>query len=142
MTKPKIYATGNEFLKGEFNISYYIVEKNEKFLNWLGELLEEVFEIKNGKNAARIVEKEGENFERIIYLKQIDKMIDLHEHYENHGERVDVFYGKDRVYLTLRKSEEVRNHFAKFIRKTRSWIEVSETAHIPAHLKELNNASN
>ena len=25
--KPKIYVTGNETLKGEFNITYYIFEK-------------------------------------------------------------------------------------------------------------------
>jgi hypothetical protein len=31
--KPKIYATGNETLKGEFNISHYIFEKDNSFLD-------------------------------------------------------------------------------------------------------------
>lgn len=45
MKKSKIYATGNETLKGEFNISYYILEKDDKFFDWLALLLKDVLEI-------------------------------------------------------------------------------------------------
>ena len=55
--KPKIYATANETIKGEFNVSYYIIEKDKKFLDWLGELLVEVFEIENGESQAKLIIK-------------------------------------------------------------------------------------
>ena len=35
MSKPNIYATGNETPKGEFNIPCYIFEKEDSFLDWL-----------------------------------------------------------------------------------------------------------
>ena len=137
MTKPKIYATGNENLSGDFNISYYIIEKDDNFLEWLGTLLKEVLirnldvpKVKKDKlffsldNKARkatgthytrddivkfIVKETNDEHEnptgKEIYLKDIRKMIDLHEHYGNKGDGVDLFYGKDRVYVTFRKSK-------------------------------------
>jgi len=88
---PKIYATGNETLKGEFNISYYIFEKDNSFLDWLGRLLTEVFELHDGEQQAKFVinrkDTEEEDWvEDEILTKEIDKMIDLHEKYENKGE--------------------------------------------------------
>jgi len=133
--EPMIYATGNQTIKGEFNISYYIVEKDKSFLDWLGKLLVEVLEIEDGQHKAKfVVTNEGHDGEE-IYAKEIDKMIDLHEHYESSGyrgkeenksDRLDLFYGKDRVFVTFRKSRESREKFAQFLRKTRTWIEVKE----------------
>ncbi|MBS3089468.1 hypothetical protein J4461_01135 [Candidatus Pacearchaeota archaeon] len=110
MTKPKIYATGNENLSGDFNISYYIIEKDDNFLEWLGTLLKEVLIINDGENQAKFIVKETNDEHenptgKEIYLKDIRKMIDLHEHYGNKGDGVDLFYGKDRVYVTFRKSK-------------------------------------
>lgn len=141
MANPKVYATGNETLKGEYNISYYIFEKDKSFLDWLGKLLVEVFEISGGEQRAKFnVEtiEEGEDIEK-FYEKEIDKMIDIHEKYENKGERVDVFYGKDRVYVTLRKSREIRKKFAKFIKKTKDWVQIKK---IPKFSMKIGNKSN
>ena len=52
-----------------------------------------------------------------IYIKEINKMIDVHEHYENKGERIDVFYGSKRVYVTLRKSNEIRKTYHALIKE-------------------------
>lgn len=133
--EPIIYATGNQTIKGEFNVSYYIVEKDKSFLDWLGKLLVEVLGIEDGQHKAKfIVTSEGYDEEE-IYAKEIEKMIDLHEHYSNSGyrskeenksDRVDIFYGKDRVFITFRKTREGREKFAQFLKKTRDWIEVKE----------------
>ncbi len=147
MDKPKIYATGNENLTGEFNISYYIVEKDENFLEWLGDLLIEVMEIKDGKDRAKLIinNKEDETGAFIgheIYVKEISKMNDLHEHYSGKDlNRIDIFYGKNRAYITLRKSKETREKFAKFMLKTKEWIKVIEAKELPVYAKKLENQS-
>lgn len=138
---PKIYATGNETLRGEFNTSYYIFEKDNSFLEWLGKLLTEVFDIDDGEQQAKFIinrkDTEGEDWvEDEILIKEIDKMIDLHEKYENKCERVDVFYGKDRVYVTLRKSRGIRKKFANFVRKTKDWIVVKEVKDMPVYVNK------
>jgi hypothetical protein len=139
--QPKIYATGNETLKGEFNVSYYIFEKDDSFLDWLGRLLAEVFEIEEGDRLAKFMinrkDTEGEDWvEDEIFAKEIDKMVDVHEKYENKGERVDVFYGKDRVYVTLKKSREIRKKFSDFVKKTKDWIEIKEVKEMPVYVRK------
>ena len=143
MTKPKIYATGNETIKGENNISYYIFEKDNSFLDWLAKLLLEVFEIENAEQQVKFIikreeDEEGNYLGDKFYLKNIKKMIDLHEKYFNKGERIDIFYGKNRVYVTLRKSRNIREKFSEFVLKTKDWIEIKEIVELPFHAgKEL-----
>ena len=139
--KPTIYTAGNETLKGEFNVSYYIFEKDNSFLDWLGKLLTEVFEVQYGEQLAKFIinrkdTEEGDWVEDEILIKEIDKMIDLHEKYENKGERIDIFYGKNRVYVTLRKSQEIRKKFADFVKKTKDWIEVKKIKEMPAYIRK------
>lgn len=131
MKKSKIYAAGNENLKGEFNISYYILEKDEKFFDWLVLLLKDVFEIKGAEHQAKFwIENEYDEADNImgekLIAKDIKKLIDYHEKYYNKGERVDIFYGKERVFVMLRKSREIRKKFASFLLKTKEWIKVDE----------------
>ena len=139
MEKPKIYAAGNEDISGEFNISYYVIEKDDTFLDWLGKMLVDVLGIETGTKEATFIAKEEEDDEgsvikRDIYKKNITKMIDVHEHYGIAGNRVDVFYGESRIFLTLRKSREVRKKFAQFIIQTKDWIDVKEVKEIPDYL--------
>jgi nucleoid-associated protein YejK len=87
-------------------------------------LLVEVFEIKDGEQKVKFIIKRKDADKRNwiedeIYIKSISKMIDLHETYGNKGERIDIFYGKDRVYVSLRKSKEARKKFANFVQKTK-----------------------
>lgn len=142
MSKPKIYATGNETIKGGYNVSYYIFEEDNSFLEWFGELLEEVLDIGEGKQKAKFntqtIEGEGEELEKFSE-KEINKMIDVHEKYENKGERADVFYGKEKVYVTLRKSKEIRAKFAKFVEKNKNWVEVKKS---PEFSIKVGNKSN
>lgn len=113
MEKPTIYATGNERLTGDYNISYYIVEKSQKFNLWLQKLVTEVIGC-------------GDNEE--INFIQADKKqkTDKHEVYQKESSRLDVFYGKKRAYLTFRKSREIRIKFIEFMEKYSSWVKVKE----------------
>lgn len=139
MEKPKIYSTGNENVKGESNVAYYIVEKNEKFLDWLRELVVHVLEIKETKSMVKYIKKtiedeEGHPIDEVLYTKDITKMVDVHEHYQNKGDRVDVFYGNKRVFLALRRSNETRKKFADFVEKTREWIVVEKVPELPFYV--------
>lgn len=137
--KPRIYSTCNETLKGEFNVSHYIFEKDNSFLDWLGKLLTEVFEIRAGEQRAKFIVKRNDTEEECkdeVYIKEIDKMVDLHEKYENKGERVDIFYGKNRVYVTLRKSREIRKKFADFVKRTKDLTEVKKIKKIPIYVRK------
>ena len=125
MNKSKIYGAGNETIKGEFNISYYILEKDEKFLDWLALLLKEVLEIEYPASAKFWILNNEDGSEELI-PKDINKFFDYHERYSNKGERVDIFYGEKRVFVVLRKSREIREKFASFLLKTREWIKVDE----------------
>lgn len=138
---PTIYSTGNESIKGEFNVSYYIFEKDQSFLDWLSKLLIEVFDMTNGEEKAKFIMKHPENdlASEEFYAKEINKMIDLHEKYENKGERVDIFYGKDRVYVTLRKSKEIRKKFSQFVLKTKDWVKMKKVQKMPVHVKKQNS---
>ena len=57
MITPKIYATGNRNLSEEVNVSYYIVEKDANFLDWLEKLVKEVLEIKDERHSVKYVYK-------------------------------------------------------------------------------------
>ena len=121
-----IYATGNERITGDYNVSHYVIEKNKKFLMWLGALLEEILEIKDGMHKAMYLDRTRDDGPIEIIQKRISKMKDLHEKYINKGERVDVFYGDKRVYITFRKSREVREKFANFVQKHSDWVKIEE----------------
>lgn len=125
MKKPTIYATGNERITGDYNVSYYVVEKSNEFLNWFGSLLTEVLEFSNGIFKANNTVKFIDN-EEVVIKKEIKKMVDIHEKYEKNGSRIDVFYGKKRVFVTFRKSRDVREKFAEFLTKHAEWVEVEE----------------
>ncbi|MEI6731305.1 MAG: hypothetical protein WCK90_01360 [archaeon] len=135
MDKLTIYATGNENLSGSYNTSYYIVGKNEAFLKWLGDLLVGVLGIEGGRERAKYYKLSEEDMENPV-AKDIKKMIDLHEYYEKKGERVDLFYGKDRVYITFRKSKETRKKFADFMLKTAEKVKITKTPHQLAYRRD------
>lgn len=136
MEKPKIYAVGNRNVKSPANVSYYIIEKNDKFLDWFSRLVINILEIKEGSKKVKfILDENGE----IVREKDISKMVDLHEHYESPPNRVDVFYGVNRVYITFYKSEEKRKKIGEYIEKSRDWIKVEEMQKLPEqdNTKEL-----
>lgn len=142
MDNPKIFATGNENLSGDFNISYYIIEKEEKFFDWLDKLLSIALKSEKKESSKyihrNIEDDQGSVIGEEVYLKNISKMIDVHEHYGNTN-RIDLYYGKDRVFMTFRKSKEIRREITEFISKTKDWINVKETKELPVYAGEKIN---
>jgi hypothetical protein len=138
MEKLTIYYTENETIKGENNISRYIVSKYPSFLDWLGKLLKEVLGIEEGEQLAKFyIEKLGDELENEkLIAKDIKKMIDKNEKYSSPLGRVDIFYGKERVYMTLRKSKGIRKKFADFMKKNSIWIKAVK---VPNHTKVFSN---
>jgi hypothetical protein len=104
MDKLMIYATGNLTKEGSTNVSYYIIERDKYFPQWLKNLLQE-FELSKD---VELVESEEEG---TVFRKDLDEMIDIHERYESKYLRVDIFYGNKRVYLTFSGKPEEK--FAK-----------------------------
>jgi hypothetical protein len=138
MNKPKIYATGNENLNGDFNISYYIVEKDSSFLDWLEKLLNDIMKTDGETYSVKFIvknkkDKHGKFIGEEVFAKNIHKMVDLHEHYGSKEDRVDLFYGRERIYMTFRKSKETRRKFARFLSKTKDWIEIKEIPQLPVY---------
>ena len=135
--KPKIYATGNQNIKPGSNMSYYIFEKGPSFLDWLAKLLTEVLDIDREEVKFIVKRKDTDKDDWVedeVYIKDIDKMVDLHESYTSkQGDRVDVFYGKTRAYVTLTKSGEIRQKFADFVKKTKQWIQIKKVKELPVY---------
>jgi hypothetical protein len=103
--KMKILGIGNSH---EFN--YLIIKKEEGFFEWLNELLVRSF----GAISPDIVYyeeiKKGEKM--VSVKKDIKKIVDIHEFYDSDaGVRVDLFFGKNKVFMTFCCSPERRKRF-------------------------------
>lgn len=127
--KIKIYSARNQTLSKDSTISLYVLEKNPDFFKWLNQALSALqmnsgqirpWQVKNP-----VEDKKGNLIRYDFYTKQIQKMVDVHEKYENGktNERVDLFYGKNRIQLTLICSYEKRMKFANFLKKQAIWEE-------------------
>jgi hypothetical protein len=121
MKKPKIYATGNLTKKGRTNVSYYIIEKNEGFHAWLKRFLIE-FGVKGEVDVVEVDSSEG----YVVMGKDLAKMVDVHESYGNENIRVDLFYGVERVFMTLSCEPDKREEFGKKMLSETEWIKVEK----------------
>jgi hypothetical protein len=134
--KAKIYATGNENIKNA-NISYYVLEKDKYFLDWLSKLLRNILDLDSEKAKFILIpgDTNKSNSQDKIYEKEVKKMIDIHEKYGEGNERADIFYGKNKVFLTIRTSKDKRKKLSDFIRKTKSWVNIKKTKKVPDYAK-------
>ena len=112
MMKTKIVAVGNQE-----NFNYIIVNKNKTFFEWLAKLLWDSFEIGD----VEIYESYTKNKKLTTRKKQIKNYIDIHESYDNGNINLNVFYGKDKVFITFNASLEQRRRFIKNLDKSSNW---------------------
>ena len=106
----KVLGIGNS---EEFN--YLIVKKEEGFFEWLNDFLCKGFG--GASPSVKYYEdtKDGETFN---VKKVVKNEIDIHEYYDTESEvRVDLFYGKDAVFLTFFCSAEKRKVAMKVLEK-------------------------
>lgn len=108
-----LYGLGNET-----NFSYYTFEKTKKSKKILGELFEAVFNIKWP------LFKEFYMGDKDKSIKiDIANYVDFHERIQDgivsmkDGSRIDVFYGKDKMFFVIHCPQSKRNEFNKKLKK-------------------------
>ncbi|VVB84011.1 Uncharacterised protein [uncultured archaeon] len=95
MVKLKLYGIGNED-----NFSYYLFDKKQEIFDILIKLFLLEFDI------YWLSHSSNEN-KRI----NIEKYTDVHKSYVSEKLRIDFFYGKERIYLTLNCPLNLRMKF-------------------------------
>lgn len=112
MIKTKICGIGSV---GRFN--YITVEKNKNFFWWLRVFLEEGFNYSGMVGVDDVETKKG----WIIVNKKIKDYTDTHEIYTVKNTRIDVFYGKEKIFITINTPVSNRQKFMKVLRKISIW---------------------
>lgn len=107
MKKQKILGLGNH---GTFN--WILVKKDSNFFEWLNKVLTESFgQISPDISFYDLIKK---NEKMVTKKKKIDDYTDIHEHYDAEDDaRIDLFYGKNKIFLTIMTSLENRSAFMK-----------------------------
>jgi len=97
MKKIKLYAIGNED-----NFSYYLFDKKQNVFEILNKIFLVDFNI-DWKLYRDDLDKKGKI--------NIEKYVDIHESNGYDKLRIDLFYGKDKIYLTMICSPDLRIKF-------------------------------
>jgi hypothetical protein len=105
MTKKfKIYGIGNEK-----RFSYYVVDKFRKVVEFFNKSFKEIFNVNYS-----LIE---ESCDTKLFDRFPEKKVDMHESIGglgnniNSSPRVDLFYGKERIYLTIYSEWDLRKKF-------------------------------
>ena len=114
MLKARIIGMGNEC-----NFNYVIVRKNKDFFKWLSTLLKDSFDISYGVEYEE--PHEDKNGGWINRKKQIRYFVDKNETYRDKKSRIDIFYGKDKVFITINTSLSKRRKFIENLKKISIW---------------------
>ena len=107
MVKMKIQGIGNEW-----NFDYIITEKHEDFFGWLKEFLKGAF---GYRELVDVEEREGKGYE--MGQKLVSRFTDVHERYQCKDARVDVFFGKEKVFITITTDIKTRKKFLGVLKK-------------------------
>jgi hypothetical protein len=111
MKKIKVLGIGN---KEEFN--WIIVKKDKDFFEWLNKVLTESFgHVSPDVNFYdRITVKN----KVVTKKKEIEYYADLHEYYDAEDKtRIDLFYGKEKVFITILASLDNRKRLMENLEK-------------------------
>lgn len=123
--KTKIVGMGNEE-----DINFIIVYKNKYFFEWLAEFMLKSFGMSNYNV---IGESECRRGDWIDKKKQIKNFTDRHEIYKNKNARVDVFYGKRKVFIMINTPLKNKKKFGEVLGKISIWKKCK-----PANSRSLN----
>ena len=123
MIKNKIKLCG---IGHDGRFTFIIVEKNKYFFNWLAEILYRSFKIDDA-DTYTYKNKKGK---WVTKKKQINQYIDEHEVYYriNEKERVDVFYGKKNIFITLNASIGAKKIFLGILEEYSVWKRINKKA--------------
>lgn len=114
MKKIKICGIGNE---RDFN--YWILEKNSDFFEILSRILYDAFGIID--DSIRYDEYVGKKDRLIRRKKNIKTLIDKYERFQNEKARVELFYGKNKIFMSVYTSFPNRKKFIQVLEKVSIW---------------------
>lgn len=114
MEKVRITGIGNQ---DEFN--FLIAEKNKDFFEWLGKVMYNSFEAM--PDVVTYLDDE-DNYEK-EKKKKIENYTDWHESFEAEGARIDIFYGKEKVFITVITSLKNREKLMGNLEKYSEFVE-------------------
>lgn len=94
------------------NYNFVKVKKQKRLADWLSRFLKESFDIRYE------TEEHTHKGNKIIYYKRnVEKFVDYHEIITRHYPRIDIFYGKDSIFIILICNPKERNKFIKVLQK-------------------------
>ena len=116
MIKLPLYGIGTE---GDF--TYLLVKKHPQILQWLAILLEDVFGIPKAH-----VMIQDEDPDHGIVERTTKELVDLHDSFHAEKSRIDVFYGNEKVFITVICSAELRPAFLSKVQECTIWMKPGE----------------
>jgi hypothetical protein len=112
--KVKILGIGNQ---GKFN--YLIFEKNLDFFEFLDSVLWKAFEIQDDSIIRKEYINKKDKFVR--QKKNITHFIDKYERFQNKKARIEIFYGKKKIFMSVYTSSPNRRKFMKILENNCIW---------------------
>lgn len=106
------------------NYHFFIVDKNRWFLEWLDQFLGKLEVSSSGESKSREIITEGGPD---VEYRALGKLVDKHDSYVHKDIRIDVFYGHDKVSITVNAPEEEWGKVKEFLDRTTEWVEASES---------------
>ena len=128
MNKLQILSIGNE---DEFN--YLIINKNKNFFELIEKWLYKSFP---GEHFSDISTYDDENDNYRCKKKNIKNYKEIHENYGKEGLRIDAFFGKNKIFVTIYTSLEKRKAMMNTLEEIADFIDAPK---IRRKRKDKNN---
>jgi hypothetical protein len=109
MKKLELKAVGSD---DDFH--YIILKKDKNFFQLLSQFLKNSFGIELITYDIRYVKKKIKETKR-----KINSLLDIHEYYRQGKTRIDIFYGKKTVFISIKNADKKK--FASELEKISKW---------------------
>jgi hypothetical protein len=122
MQKVRIFGSGN-FKAAAGSCSYLILEKSGGILEWLAELIEDVIGMEGARHDFRYKDEGIDDKGRPYVIENsLKEFQDAHSSYESKDARVDMFFGRKRVFMMIMCPPEVRKMITKMLDGTAEFV--------------------
>lgn len=111
--KLKLYGVGNQ---GKFN--HLIIQKKQESFDLLRAIMKPLGIIPYGLDYDEYTNKKGIPK---IRKKKISKMIDVYSKFEGKKSRVEIFFGKNKIFISLFTSFKKREKMMDVLQKNTTW---------------------
>lgn len=121
MIKAKLCGIGDD---KDFNLNYIIIEKDKNLFKWLSNFFKNM-----SSSYSETYDYHDKKGRYITRKKQLKDYIDVHENkwFMNKNTRIDIFYGKDKVFITfINLKEKYRKKLINNLNKTAVWKKIKK----------------